>query len=218
MKEERLCECGCGEPTALATITNKRCGWIKGQPVRFRRGHNRRGNGRYADLSHFVLRKHERLETPCRIWQGYTNGNYGTLYVAGKTLYAHRLAYETTYGPIPIGMCVCHECDEMLCINPEHLFIGTQADNMADKVSKGRQVKGDEHWARKNPDAIRGEKNGASKLSEPQVRKIKGLLRDSRLSHGEIATRFGVVRSTISAIATGGNWSFVEEEHLDEAS
>lgn len=76
----------------------------------------------------------------CYIWMYKVAGpmKYGVVYVNGREVYAHRRAWELTYGPIPLGMQVLHRCDTPPCINPEHLFLGTQSDNMRDKVRKGR--------------------------------------------------------------------------------
>lgn len=79
----------------------------------------------------------------CRIFTGCTQANgYGRVRLAGKTDYAHRHMYRLSHGEIPAGMDVCHWCDVRGCINPQHLFLGTRADNMADAVRKGRQAKG----------------------------------------------------------------------------
>ena len=76
----------------------------------------------------------------CIIWEGRTwsQGRYGCLYVNGKTVLAHRYAWENVNGKIPDGLIVCHKCDNGLCINPNHLFIGTHKDNMQDCSRKGR--------------------------------------------------------------------------------
>lgn len=77
----------------------------------------------------------------CWIWSGSVgNSGYGKLRF-GKTrdVSTHRLSYSLFHGPIPLGMCVLHRCDTRRCINPDHLFAGTKADNAQDMVSKGRQ-------------------------------------------------------------------------------
>lgn len=75
----------------------------------------------------------------CLIWTGARFGNgYGEMKVEGRIRPVHRVVYERMVGPIPAGMQVLHRCDTPLCCNHDHLFLGTQADNMADMVSKGR--------------------------------------------------------------------------------
>ena len=79
-------------------------------------------------------------ENGCLEWTGYRQPNgYGRIGAAGKMLYTHRVAWELANGKIPDGLHVLHRCDNPHCSNPEHLFLGTQADNMVDKVQKGRQ-------------------------------------------------------------------------------
>ena len=128
----------------------------------------------------------------CLLWLGYTMSNgYGLIRDSGRKMLTHRLAWENANGPIPEGMHVCHKCDVRSCVNPDHLFLGTHADNMADKVAKQRQNRGESH--------------GTSKLTEAQVLAIRA---DSR-SQSQVAADYGVSQTRISFIKLRKHWRHI---------
>ena len=133
----------------------------------------------------------------CWIWTGtIQSGGYGNVGVHGRNLRAHRLAYELTYGPIPPGMCVCHRCDVRSCVNPDHLFLGTKADNTHDMVRKGRHV----------AISLPGSNNPSSVLTDDDVREIRRRVRVDGVSRTQIAKEFGVSQPLISQIVIGRAW------------
>ena len=129
----------------------------------------------------------------CIIWTGATSGRYGSLTVEKKRWYAHRFAYYKAFGNIPEGMDVCHRCDNPLCVNPDHLFIGTAKDNMQDCSKKGRL----------NHD---GEHNGNRKLTVEGVCRIRDLHRISGMSSRKIAAVVGVHHTTVNDVVNGTSW------------
>jgi len=93
--------------------------------------------------------------TGCWLWGGTNLMAYGAMYFEGKQRYAHRVSYSLFKGPVPEGMSVLHKCDTPMCVNPDHLYLGTQQDNMKDKLVRGRNIYGLQHHKRKlTPEAI----------------------------------------------------------------
>jgi len=122
---------------------------------------------------------------------------------------AHRFSYELAYGPIPLGMLVCHRCDVKRCVRPDHLFLGTSADNIHDMHAKGRGQRGDKHSARLRPETRpRGSAHGRARLTERDVTEIRAAL--ALGTRGTVlARRFCVTVSTISRINKGHIWRHV---------
>jgi predicted DNA-binding protein (UPF0251 family) len=145
----------------------------------------------------------------CWPWKEGISGNgYGKVYdeATGKTISVHRAAWERENGPVPAGLKVLHHCDVRACGNVRHLFLGTDADNMADRDAKGRQASGDRNGMRLHPDRRpKGEKNGQSKLTVTEVEAIRRGL-TAGYPKAKLARRFGVSDATVHAIGRGEVW------------
>lgn len=159
---------------------------------------------------HPAWRLFEKLSAPdpstgCRNWTGTVEGGgYGLIWVNGKNVGAHRLSYEVAYGPIPEGLNVCHRCDNRRCCEPDHLFAGTQAENMADMIRKGRKP-----W-------LAGELNTRSKLTDAiaaEIRSLKGVIPQK-----DIAVRFGVCASTVSYVMNDKRWVAIPTDSPQQTS
>ena len=152
------------------------------------------------------LNKVKKCENGCWEWTaGKDKDGYGK-YRKGR---AHRFAYELWKGPIPDGLYILHSCDNPPCVNPEHLEIGTNQDNVNDRQHKNRQAKGDNHGRYTRPETTaRGEKQGGSKLTADCVREIK-ILREFGFSLKELGKMYSVHCTNISVILRGKSWKHV---------
>lgn len=121
---------------------------------------------------------------------------YGQFKVKRKTLRAHRFSYELYVSPIPAGMVVCHKCDNRMCVNPSHLFVGTVQDNEDDKRSKNRQAKGEHH--------------GKSRMTVDKVRSLRKR-RSEGASYDVLAAEFGIERTTVAQIVKRKTWTHVSD-------
>ena len=145
-------------------------------------------------LDRFFAKVFPEPNSGCWLWTATVDGcGYGLFGVggSGNSRRAHRVAYELFKGPIPVGFRVCHKCDVPSCVNPDHLFCGTDADNISDRDNKNRTA--------------RGKLNGKSKLNEDLVR----LIRTDGRSERALAADLGFHRGTIHAVRSGRTWGHV---------
>ena len=139
----------------------------------------------------------------CLVWTGATTAaGYGVLTTSGKRGYAHRASYEAHVAPIPAGQYVCHTCDNPPCINPDHLFAGTHADNVRDAATKGRI----------RPPVHRGEAQHKSKLTTREVREIRHRYSGGGVTMRALAAEYGVTRAMVGYIIRRKSWAHVEDE------
>lgn len=131
-------------------------------------------------------------ESGCHEWTGRLQPNgYGQIHSGGKTVYAHRAAWELANGSLPDGAFILHSCDNRRCVNPEHLRLGTFQENMDDMTARKRQA--------------HGERNAHAKLSAESVKAIRA----ETGTHAEIAARHGVSQPLVSMIRSGRIWKHV---------
>ena len=137
----------------------------------------------------------------CWEWQGCIRGadGYGVIWTKEKNILAHRAAWEIDVFPIPQGMCVLHHCDNPSCVRAEHLFIGTRADNAADRDAKGRLVVGNH----------RGEHAPSSKLTDEKALEIRRIHASGNYSRIGLAKKYGVAPQTIGDVVSRKTWSHI---------
>jgi hypothetical protein len=144
-----------------------------------------------AEVHHTLVDRTVVTETGCVEWTAYRDKDgYGILRVSGKLRRAHRISYERSVGAVPEAMHVLHRCDNPSCINPDHLFLGTNRDNVKDKISKGRDR------------GIHGTENRHNKLTPEQVIEI----RNSTGTQRAVAARYGISGSLVNYIRNGRSW------------
>lgn len=149
--------------------------------------------------SRFWSKVDKRNSDECWEWTGARASNgYGNFAIhSGDFEKVHRMSWMIEHGPIPDGLCVCHECDNRACVNPDHLWLGTIRDNNQDAVNKGRTR------------VVFGSDNQKAKLNETDVRRIRQLLSEG-YTHRKIAAEYGVTHPLIGQISRGKIWRSVK--------
>lgn len=146
--------------------------------------------------------KVEKTDT-CWLWTGALQQGYGRMFYAAADRHprlAHRVAWELTHGPIPDGMFILHHCDNPRCVRPDHLFLGSQLDNMRDRSAKGRAAR------------LRGELQGGAKLTWEKARQIRILYATGDITQDQLATRFNVGPTAIYDVLRNHTWQEGSDE------
>lgn len=143
------------------------------------------------DSAYFQKRVAVDQKSGCWNWLLRTSSGYGSISVKGVKRRAHRVSYEVHVGPVPGDAFVCHRCDNKICVNPEHLFLGTPAENSADMVAKGR--------------AAAGVRNGKATVTPDKIAEVLRLR--GVVSGREIARRTGVSYRSIKRAFDGEQWA-----------
>jgi len=180
----RLCLCGCNQKIKVHDNRGRKRYWIK-------------GHHSFRPMKDCFWEKVKKTNT-CWLWTGaLLRSGYGQLGSTRTGIFhqAHRFSWIIHRGPIPKGMQCLHHCDNPPCVNPEHLFLGTNVDNVRDKVSKSRQARGNDI-----PHAA---------LSPEKVRKMRKLYATEKFTYCRIGKMFGVFHTTAGNAISGRQWRHV---------
>jgi hypothetical protein len=175
-------------------ITGKRIVWM-------RLGIARNQGESMTDWTEDLIRRfwsHVQKTDTCWLWIGWKNKgkwNYGRVLHQGRKYRAHRVAYELTYGPILPGLKILHHCDTPSCVRPDHLFVGTDGDNVRDAMRKNRRNQG----------FSKGENNPRARMTRAKVEEMRRL-HASGISMASLARQFGILESNVWDIINHRTW------------
>lgn len=164
-------------------------------------------------LGYFWRKVDVRGDDECWEWTGCKNKQgYGNFYINRKLLRPHRFSWIIHFGDIPQGegyhgICVCHKCDNPGCVNPRHLWLGTNMDNQVDSIKKGRHGHG--HGKNYKKPNLSGEKNHQHKLTETEVLEIRDIYSTGLYYQKTLALKYNVWQSTIWAIVNRKRWAHI---------
>ena len=193
MNARAYCQCGCGGETPIAPQTRRTFGWVKGEPRAYIQGHHLRCTPEQAEERFWA---NVDKSGDCWEWTGSLDGHgYGRMGINGTRVKAHRYSYELAHGPL-CDLFVCHHCDNRRCVRPDHLFAGTQADNLRDASRKGRMPHGATH--------------SAAKLTDAQVQEIRSLF-DQGWGGQDIANAYNLGPASVSRIGRRCGWTHLKE-------
>jgi hypothetical protein len=145
----------------------------------------------------------------CLVWPfGKISTGYGATLVLGKMRTVHRLAWEIVKGPIPEGLFVLHHCDNRPCFRVDHLFLGTNADNIRDRVNKGRFVKGSRVHKQPLRGLAVGERHPFSKLTDESVQEIRRRFHAGE-TYSQLLREYPVRRQSLMAVVKRHTWKHI---------
>ena len=201
----------CAKPRPPVTLTCAECGHVfsRHASLVIRDGPYFHSKECYKAFRVSPARFWERVNKTdtCWLWTGRVDRKgYGRCSIAGHEQ-AHRLSYALHNGPIPTGMLVCHTCDNPACVNPDHLFLGSTRDNLADASRKGRMATGERNYRHNHPETVIGELNPAAKLTEPDVKRIRERHAVGQATYRELADEYGVSLAAIGCVVNRRTWN-----------
>ncbi len=165
----------------------------------------------YTDSDHSRFWAKVDKSQSCWEWLAAKNRQgYGLFRLNGKAQLAHRVAWMLSVEAIPDGLCVCHHCDNPACVRPDHLFVGTHADNAHDRDRKGRYGADIRAAVSKYPDRqVRGERQHSARLTEAQVLEIRCRFGSGGCTYAGLGREYGVGECCIRDIITRHTWTHI---------